>query len=262
MELSYCQKNKWEDDWEQYWFYAKIGFPSAESSGEISYPLAAKIEEFKHVTKADFRRTAPGYKGCYSAFASAARVVSGRDLIEEYLAAKVWPLTRGWLPGSFSKVRVAGLKDRLPFPVFGLKKPEDVSDDMIVEEIEQEAIAIAGPYLTKERDSFEAVCLEKIRVNRSFLKMGVVYGPREAPRERKRGRVFLCPPRRFPRVRPPRRPKRLKPLELNMRRFRKLLLRKLCGFLRSSLRRGGKGTQGEMYLSLWLFISYRQGRFG
>ena len=85
------------------------------------------------------------------------------------------------MPGTFSKVRVAGLKDRLPFPVFSLKKPEDVSDDMIVEEIEQEAIAIAGPYLTKERDSFEAVCLKKIRVNRSFLKMGVVYGPREAP---------------------------------------------------------------------------------
>jgi len=193
MELSYCQKNQWEDDWEQYWFYAKISFPSAESSGEVSYPLAAKIEEFKHVTKADFRRTAPGYKECYSAFASAARVVSGRDLIEEYLAAKVWPLTRGWLPGSFSKVRVAGLKYRLPFPIFGLKKLEDVSDDMIVEEIEQEAVAIAGPYLTKERDSFEAVCLEKIRVNRSFLKMGVVYGPREAPRERKRGASVSVP---------------------------------------------------------------------
>jgi len=236
------RKNKWEDNWEQYWFYAKIGFPSAESSGEISYPLAAKIEEFKHVTKADFCRTEPGYKECYSAFASAARVVSGRDLIEEYLAAMVWPLTRGWLPGSFSKVRVAGLKDRLPFPVFGLKKPEDFSDDMIIEEIEQEAIAIASPYLMKERDSFEAICLEKIRVNRSFLKMGVVYGPREAPRERKRGAsisVPPSPPRRFPRVRPPRRPKRLKPLELNLRRFRKLLLRKLRGFLRSNLHQGG-----------------------
>ena len=194
MELSYYQKNKWEDDWEQYLFYAKIGFPSVESSAEVSYPLAAKIEQFKHITKADFRRTAAGYKECYSTFASAARAVSDRDLIEEYLAVKVWPLTRGWLPGTFSKVRVAGLKDKLPFPEFGLKKPGDVSDDMMVEEIEQEAVAIAGPYLTKERDSFEAVCLEKIRVNRSFLRMGVLYGPREAPRERKRGGKYFCTP--------------------------------------------------------------------
>ena len=68
--------------------------------------------------------------------------MGGRDLIKEYLAAKVWPLTRGLLPGSFLKVRVAGLKDRLPVPIFDLKKHEDVSDDMIVEEIEQKAIAI------------------------------------------------------------------------------------------------------------------------
>jgi len=173
MELSYCQKNKWEDDWEQYWFYAKIGFPREDSSGEVSYPLASRIEEFKHVTKADFRRTAPGYKECCSAFASAARVVSCRDLIKEYLVTKVWPLTNGWLPGSFLKVRVAGLKDRLPFPEFGLKKPDEVSDDMMVKEIEQEAVAITGPYLTKERDSFLVVCSEKIRVNWSFSKMGV-----------------------------------------------------------------------------------------
>ena len=85
MELSFCQKNKWEDDWEQYWFYAKIGFSGDDSLGEVSYPLASRIEEFKHITKVDFRRTAPGYKECCSAFASAARVASGHDQIEEYL---------------------------------------------------------------------------------------------------------------------------------------------------------------------------------
>ena len=73
------------------------------------------------------------------------------------------------------------MRDKLPFPDFGLRKPEDVSDDMVVEEIEQEAVAIAGPYLVKKHDSFETVCSEKLRLNRSFLKMGVVYGPREAP---------------------------------------------------------------------------------
>jgi len=97
------------------------------------------------------------------------------------------------LPGTFSKVRVAGLKDKLPFPDFGLRKSDEVSDYMIVEEIQQEAVAIAGPYLTKERDSFEAICSEKVRVNRSFLQMGVVYGPREAPRERKRGASVSVP---------------------------------------------------------------------
>lgn len=27
VEISFAQKNKWEDDWVQYWFYAKIAFP-------------------------------------------------------------------------------------------------------------------------------------------------------------------------------------------------------------------------------------------
>ena len=62
-----------------------------------------------------------------------------------------------------------------------MRKSDEVSDDMIVEEVEQEAVAIAGPYLTKERDSFEAICSEKIRVNRSFAKMRVMFGPHEAP---------------------------------------------------------------------------------
>ena len=218
IELSYCHNNKWEDDWEQYWFYAKIGFPSVDSSEGVSYPLASKVAEFKHTTKADFQRTAAGYKECCSTFASAARVVSGRDLIEEYLAAKVWLLTRDWLPGAFSKVLVAGLKDKLPFPDFGLWKPKGVSDDMIVEEIEQEAVAIAGPFLSKERDSIEAICSEKVRVNRSFLKMGVAYGPRKAPRERKRGQILLRPLRGYPKVRSPR---RLSPLFLSLRGLRR-----------------------------------------
>ena len=62
IELSFCQKNKWEDDWVQYWFYAKIAFPASDPSGEISYPLAAKVQPFKHVTKAEFKRMVPGYK--------------------------------------------------------------------------------------------------------------------------------------------------------------------------------------------------------
>ena len=113
------------------------------------------------------------------------------------------------------------MKDKLPFPDFGLRKPEGVSDDMIVEEIEQEAVAIAGPFLSKERDSLEAICSEKVRVNQSFLKMGVVNGPREAPRERKRGQILLRTPRGYPKVRPPRRPRRPSPLLFSLRGLRK-----------------------------------------
>ena len=29
LQLLYCQKNRWDDDWAQFWFYAKVAFPSA-----------------------------------------------------------------------------------------------------------------------------------------------------------------------------------------------------------------------------------------
>ena len=101
--------------------------------------------------------------------------------------ANVWPLSKGWLPRSFIKIEVDGLTDKLPYPKFGLQKSAGTSDDFIVEEVEREAVMLAGPYISKEHDSFVEVCSNQIRVNHSFVVMGVVYGPREAPRE-KRGR--------------------------------------------------------------------------
>jgi len=93
VELSYCHKNKWEDDWVQYWFYAKIDFSGTSSSSGVSHPLASKVLTFEHVNQPDFKRFVPGFKDCCDAFAAAARLISGCDLIEEYLAVKVWSLT-------------------------------------------------------------------------------------------------------------------------------------------------------------------------
>ena len=89
MELSYCKKNKWEDDWEQYWFYAKIGFPDPEGSDEEKYLLASDIEMFKHVYQPTFSKRGPGFKSCLEAFMTACQICGGRDVVEEFLAAKV-----------------------------------------------------------------------------------------------------------------------------------------------------------------------------
>jgi len=117
IKLSYCQKNKWEDDWAQYWFYAKISFPASGPSVAVSYPLSAKVVRFNHVSKANFKRTAAGYKDCCAAFATATSVIGGRDLVEEYVVSKVWPLSCGWLPKEFTKIKIDHLVKELPFPL-------------------------------------------------------------------------------------------------------------------------------------------------
>ena len=50
VQLSHCQKNWWDDDWAQYWFYAKVAFPSGEKLSEVSYPLASKIGHLEQVS--------------------------------------------------------------------------------------------------------------------------------------------------------------------------------------------------------------------
>lgn len=100
----------------------------------------------------------------------------------EFLDANVWPLSKGWLPRSFIKIEVDGLTDKLPYPKFGLQKPAGTSDDFIVEEVEREAVMLAGPYISKEHDSFVEVCSNQIRVNHSFVVMGVVLAKLHARR--------------------------------------------------------------------------------
>jgi hypothetical protein len=46
IEISYNQKNKWYNKWVQYWFYAKIAFPSTSDSQESVFPLASKVMPF------------------------------------------------------------------------------------------------------------------------------------------------------------------------------------------------------------------------
>jgi len=66
------------------------------------------------------------------AFSSAAVLIGGRDLIEEFVCAKIWPLSAGWDPNPFVNVRVRALKEAVPFPRLALVKPSGETDEAIV----------------------------------------------------------------------------------------------------------------------------------
>ena len=76
-------------------------------------------------------------------------MIGGRDLIEEFICANIWPLSAGWDPNPFGKVRVRGSKETVPFPKLVLARPPDETDEAIVAEVERKAIEIAGPYYRK-----------------------------------------------------------------------------------------------------------------
>jgi len=179
--LSTAYKNKWEGNWLGYWFYAKIGFPDPEGSDEEKYLLASDIEMFEHVYQPTFSKRRPGFKSCLEAFMTACQICGGRDVVEEFLAAKVWPLSAGWSPLRFERKRFAGLKYDMTSPVFVLRRPEGCSDEVIVVELERQAAEILGPWNRKEYGSFVEVCGENLRLNRCLAEMGVAYEPRPVP---------------------------------------------------------------------------------
>ena len=135
----------------------------------------------EHISQAEFRRSGVGYKDCLDAFSKAAVLISGRDFIEEFVCAKIWPLAASWGPDSFVKAKVHASKEALPFPTVDLVKPPEETDEAIVVGIERRAAELAGPYLSKEYEYFVLCCPDSCRVNRSLVVMGVKYVDREEP---------------------------------------------------------------------------------
>jgi len=112
---------------------------------------------------------------------TACQVCGGRDVVEEFLAAGIWPLSAGWAPRGFERKRFVGMEYDLTSPVFGLRRPEGSSDEVIVAELEPEASDILGPWNRKEYLSLVEVCKRNLRLNRWLAEMGVEYGLRPVP---------------------------------------------------------------------------------
>ena len=96
LEISFCQKGKWDRSWLEQWFYVKTyGVRSTTEDGEelLEYPLTSRMEEMASHTRVDpLEEVSPMREACDKAFAAACRYSSGRDLVEEIMASNYWPL--------------------------------------------------------------------------------------------------------------------------------------------------------------------------
>jgi hypothetical protein len=66
------------------------------------------------VNTAEFNQRALGIRKCESAFHLASTILGGRDIIEEFVAARVWPISSGWVPTEIVHLpkRSTGLRKR------------------------------------------------------------------------------------------------------------------------------------------------------
>jgi hypothetical protein len=61
-------------------------------------PFYTPIEALTAISTASYNHQAVGIWDCESMFHLASTIVGGRDLIEEFVAANVWPISHGWAP--------------------------------------------------------------------------------------------------------------------------------------------------------------------
>ena len=78
-------KNKWPSDWTQWWFYHKV---------EAEEYLVSRCEEVRGNRVPDVRLKS-SQQMALEAFARCMKYLSTCDLVEEFVAAGVWPLSRG-----------------------------------------------------------------------------------------------------------------------------------------------------------------------
>lgn len=85
------------------------------------------------------------------------------------MAAGVCPLASGWTPKRIEKRLFPSCSVELPYPRFKLEREVDRSDEVIVDEIEQQACNLLGPYTEKEHEAARAILCDEGRVNRPLF---------------------------------------------------------------------------------------------
>jgi uncharacterized protein YktA (UPF0223 family) len=115
------------------------------------------------------------------AFLLASTIIGGRDVIEEFVAADIWPISAGWQPASMIHLTVDWVTQRVPFPRFNLRLKESQSLQNFIAEVEGKVDAMVGESTLNEYKAFKALVKHKRRVNRVFSKFSVETALRSRP---------------------------------------------------------------------------------
>jgi hypothetical protein len=169
VEIVPCARNKWGNWWD-FWFYVSGGevedLPRLPAAIMCSHCYVA-FPPFE-VAEDDEDEGALRY---------AARMSSGRDLVEEFIGYGVWPLAHGWVLGEVCPRRMPTLGDQLVrSPAFALDL-QGRNPAAFVREVEVEAARIVGRYVLKtEALRSWDIRGSNVRLNRVFELNRLPYG--------------------------------------------------------------------------------------
>jgi hypothetical protein len=189
IQIAPCCKTNFAEDWSSYWFYVKVDMSTIPGYEGPAHPLSSPIEALTAVSIADFNHRAVGIKSCENAIHLASTIIGGRDIVEEFVAARIWSISYGWAPAEIAHFNFNWAAQQVPFPKFGIKLREGQSAKDFMLEIERRVILMIGEYTLNECKAYKALVKHKRKINRVFSE---VCGDKSFP-SRRPGRKLKIP---------------------------------------------------------------------
>jgi hypothetical protein len=161
VELVPCSRNKWGNWWD-FWFYVSEG----KVENHLGLPVAVMCSHY-YVAYPQFEVAEDDENE--GALRCAARMSSGRDLVEEFIGYGVWPLAHGWALGEVCPHEIPSLGgQQVRSPAFALDlRGRDPA--AFVHEAEDGVVRIVGCYVprTEALRSWD-IRGSNVRLNRVF----------------------------------------------------------------------------------------------
>jgi hypothetical protein len=169
VELVPCACNKW-GNWYDYWFYVAEG----EVEDLPGLPVAVMCSHC-YVAFPPFEVAEDDSDE--GALRCAARMSSGRDLVEEFISYGVWPLAHGWALGEVCPCQMPSLgEQQVRSPAFALDlRGRDTA--AFVREVKDRAMRIVGRYVPRTEALWSwDIRGSNVHLNRVFKLNRLPYG--------------------------------------------------------------------------------------
>lgn len=182
-EMNYfvpCSRNKWTENIYQAWLYVQVSPSTGVVNGKevVSWSLASMVFECHPNNGGIIKSLRKNSNN--DIYLSAVCLESGRDLVEEFIAVDIWPLSADWGFSEFVQRSIPLVDSIVLFPVFEVTESR-ILDLGLIEMVESNANILVGKYSLTEHNLITRKVSHKGRLNRVFIQYKVEYSQRSAP---------------------------------------------------------------------------------
>jgi hypothetical protein len=166
-------RKRWPGSWMGEWFYVKNDLKAREDIKEIiQRPIWSRFGLRRPKVEID-----GNVEACQRAFSTMCAFIGTRDLIQEHISFRVWPLVESWeMPKETTANSSVGGLVRLKYTFRFMEKFDEPNDDWL-KCIEATSDELLGAYSKAEDNALSAAFggRGKKRLNRVFDAIGFVY---------------------------------------------------------------------------------------